>query len=93
MGKHYTLYKTVDADVEIEIYDIIEYIENCTDDSDLQLIRSAINSSSAQDAPFSNSRMEGTLNYDMKMELLANACKKFTLEELEQRLGNKFELI
>jgi hypothetical protein len=91
MGKHYTLYKTVDVDVDI--YDVIEYIENCTNESDLQLIRRAINSSSAQDALFINSRMEGTLNYDMKMELLANACKKFTLAELEQRLGNKFELI
>ena len=93
MGKHYTLYKTVDVDVEIEIYDVIEYIESCTDESDLQLIRRAVNSSSTQDTSFTNSRLEGTLNYDMKMELLANACKKFTLAELEQRLGNKFELI
>jgi len=36
-------YKTVEVDVDIELEDVLEYIENCYSDKQLQKIKDAIN--------------------------------------------------
>lgn len=78
--------ETVDVDVTIKISDVIEFIEDHASDLELEQIR---------DAVFNEMSVENTRSLDdvMKEELLEVAAKKFTLAELEQKLGgNKFQL-
>jgi hypothetical protein len=88
------MYKTADVEVEIEFDDVIEYITNHATDSEISSIRREIDDSEMEDAKHSSkSSPEGTYVQGEKIILLNLAAKKYSLEELEQRLGNKFDLI
>lgn len=71
----------VDVDVTIEVADVIEFIEDHATTLELEQIREAL------------SGAKRSLEDVMKDELLEVAASKFTLAELEQKLGgNKFQL-
>jgi len=84
------MYKNVDIDVEIEFDDIMEYINDHASDSELNSIRKEIGEIFAEE---SDNGLDGSYIRGEKIILLELAAKKYTLEELEQRLGNKFDLI
>lgn len=88
MGRMMTVYKEVD--VEIEFDDVMEYITEYASDAELQDIREEIKQ--INDVDFNNS-VDGSYILEEKKILLIRAANKYTLEELEQRLGNKFDLI
>jgi hypothetical protein len=88
MGRSLTIYK--DVAVEIEFEDVIEYITDYATESELDDIREEIKL--ADSVEFDN-RIDGSYVREEKMILLTRAANKYTLEELEQRLGNKFDLI
>jgi hypothetical protein len=88
MGRALTIYK--DVAVEIEFEDIMEYITGYATESELDDIREEIKL--ADSVEFDN-RIDGSYVREEKMILLTRAANKYTLEELEQRLGNKFDLI
>lgn len=88
-------YKEETVDVEFHIDDVIEYIEDYATDDECKTIAetlASVTNEVTSFALFESNGMEGTLVQDMKSELLALAFKKFSLEELEQRLGTKFDL-
>lgn len=91
-----TMYKNVDHDVEIEVDDVLEYINDYATDNDLRRISAAVNSSGvsklSEDGLFADRGMEGTYVRGEKLELLSAVFHQFSLEELEQRLGTKFNL-
>lgn len=71
----------VDVDVTIDVADVIEFIEDHATELELEQIREAL------------SGAKRSLEDVMKDELLEVAASKFTLAELEQKLGgNKFQL-
>lgn len=71
----------VDVDVTINVADVIEFIEDHANELELEQIREAL------------SGAKRSLEDVMKDELLEVAASKFTLAELEQKLGgNKFQL-
>ena len=91
-----TMYKDVDADIEIDYDDIIEYIDDYASEDELKNIAQAvsgINSDLATVGFFKDQGMDGGLVRQEKLELLSAAFHKFSLEELEQKLGTKFDLI
>lgn len=80
------MYKTetvdVDVDVTINVSDVIEFIEDHASDLELEQIKTAL-----------SVEKKRSLDDVMKDELLEVAANKFTLAELEQKLGgNKFQL-
>jgi hypothetical protein len=87
------MYKNADVEVEIEFDDVMEYITDYATDSEIVSIRKEIGEIEADDAGRSNNGLEGSYVRGEKMTLLELAANKYTLEELEQRLGNKFDLI
>ena len=88
------MYKTADVEVEIEFDDVIEYITDHATDSEISLIRKEIDDSEIEESKHAaKSALEGTYVQGEKIILLNLAAKKYSLEELEQRLGNKFDLI
>ncbi len=88
MGRSLTIYK--DVAVEIEFEDVMEYITDYATESELDDIREEIKL--ADSVEFDN-RIDGSYVREEKMILLTRAANKYTLEELEKRLGNKFDLI
>ena len=91
-----TMYKEVDADIEIDYDDIIEYIDDYASEDELKNIAQAvsdINFNLATVGFFEDRGMDGGLVRQEKLELLSAAFHKFSLEELEQKLGTKFDLI
>ena len=91
-----TMYKDVDADIEIDYDDIIEYIDDYASEDELKNIAQAvsdINFNLATVGFFEDRGMDGGLVRQEKLELLSAAFHKFSLEELEQKLGTKFDLI
>jgi hypothetical protein len=91
-----TMYKEVDADIEIDYDDIIEYIDDYASEDELKNIAQAVsdlNSNLATVGFFEDRGMDGGLVRQEKLELLSAAFHKFSLEELEQKLGTKFDLI
>lgn len=90
------MYKETDTEVEIDYDDIIEYIDDYASEDELRDIAQAvsnINSNLATVDLFEDRGMEGGLVRREKLELLSAAYHKFSLEELEQKLGTKFDLI
>ena len=79
----------VDVDIEIDIDDVMEFIEDASE-SDLKQVAEAV----AEYVEFDEIAgfESGTLDNDEKIELLRLAAEKYTLTELEQRLGTKFDL-
>ena len=84
------MYKNVDVDVEIDFDDVMEYINDHASDSEINSIRKEIGEILAEE---SDNRLDGSYVQQEKAILFELAAKKYTLEELEQRLGNKFDLI
>lgn len=84
------MYKNVDVDIEIEFDDVMEYINDYASTSEINSIRKEIGEIVAEE---SNNGLDGSYIKQEKAILLELAAKKYTLEELEQRLGNKFDLI
>jgi len=87
-----TMYKNTEVDVEIEFDDVMEYITDYASDSEIATIRKEIGEIEADEKERSNT-LEGSYVREEKMILFELAAKKYTLEELEQRLGNKFDLM
>lgn len=85
-----------DAQIEIELDDILEYISDYASQEDLIDIREALdempNSGEINNYGF-GCRFDGSYIREEKFILLSRAAEKYTLEELEQKLGNKFDLI
>ena len=97
MIKLVKLYKeaeiTADASIEICIEDVIEFIKYYSTDDDLIMIQTEIDRMTTRDPKPMNVGFEGSLNESMKSEILSLAQRKFTLVELEQKLGTKFDLM
>ncbi len=90
MSRMYKIVET-DVDVEIEFGDVMEYINCHASDSEIAEIREEISEPANEQR--SNSGLEGSYVMEEKMTLLHLAAKKYTLEEIEQKLGTKFDLI
>lgn len=72
----------------IELSDVIDYIDNDASNKDLLQIESALNSRDRPLINFSNFKSnEGSFNNSEKLDLLILAFKKYTLVELEEKLG------
>jgi hypothetical protein len=88
MGRSLTVIK--DVTVEIEFEDVMDYIIDYATDSEIAEIREEVGNI---DSSIFDTGIDGSYVREEKMLLLARAANKYTLEELEQRLGNKFDLI
>lgn len=92
-----TMYKEVDAEVEIDCDDIIEYINDYASKDELVDIAKAVadseESSLSIESLFEDRGLDGGFVRREKLELLSAAYHKFSLEELEQKLGTKFNLM
>jgi hypothetical protein len=92
-----TMYKEVEHDVEIEVGDVLEFIEHYADDLDLKRISQSVIKAGVDTisigALFEDRGMEGTMVRNEKLELLSAAFRKFSLEELEAKLGTKYSLL
>ena len=84
-----TMYKTVDAEVEIEFEDILDYIDDYATKDELKEIAERLKDNFLEQQETEVS----TLNDQMKYDLLMLAFNKYSLEELEIKLGTKFELM
>ena len=85
--KSKTFYATVevDADYEIDFEDILELIESCTED-ELDQIRDIVGD---KDNFIEKSVVKSNLDDEQKSELLSAAMKKYTYQELQDRLNIK----
>lgn len=90
----YTYNTEVLVDVEITVDEVVEFIEDYADRNDLEMIKAAIKNA-GWSLPNNNTfkSTDGTYIKDEKLQLLSKSFSRYTLEELEQRLGNKFDLI
>lgn len=88
MGRRMTVYKEVD--VEIEFDDVMDYITDYATEAELDDIREEIKLGDAIE--FDNG-LDGSFIREEKLTLMNLAINKYTLEELEQRLGTKFDLL
>ena len=89
-----TFYK--EAEVEIDYDDIIEFIESYASDLELEEIAEVVAETSSKavtSSLFLDRGLDGGLVREQKLELLSAAYQKFSLQELEQRLGTKFDLL
>lgn len=87
------MYKDVDVEVEIEFDDVMEYITDYATTKQINLIRAEIGEILAEESNSRSNALEGSYVVSEKAILLNLAAKKYTLEELEQKLGNKFDLL
>ena len=78
----------------LELNDIEDFIEEATPHQLNRIIQYAeeYGAVSSNKPPFENKK-EGTYYQSEKRELLNLAFNKYTLEELEHRLGSKWDLI
>lgn len=81
----------VDCDVTIDKDDVIEFIEEHASHHDMKEIAKALNRAGLN-MP-ADKQLEGSLVREMKSEILILAANKYSIQELEQRLGTKFDLI
>ncbi len=83
-----------EVDVDITINEVVDFIENYADSSDFEEIKVAL-----KNASFPSNTNNLFKSHDCgyireeKLELLSRAFSKYTLYELEEKLGNKFDLI
>ena len=91
MRRGRTMY--VDKEIEIDIDDVFEYISSYATDSQLKDILSEIETRVSVPLLINLNDFEGSYIREEKQILLNLAAKKYSLEELEKRLGNKFDLI
>lgn len=91
-----TFYKDVYVEVEIDCNDVIEFIEDYASDTELEEISEALGTTlpgSETSILFKDRGLDGGLVRQEKLELLSAAYHKFSLQELEQKLGTKFDLL
>jgi hypothetical protein len=81
----------VDKEVEFDFSDVMEYIEYYATESELDEILEEVGSSPSIELKANGS--DGSYVRGEKEILLSLAANKYTLEELEQKLGTKFDLI
>lgn len=89
-----TFTKTVEID--IDRYDVIEFINHYASDEDRKEIAEEVDKIRQKvisPVLFEDRGLEGGLVREEKLELLSAAYRKFSLAELEQRLGTKFDLL
>jgi hypothetical protein len=83
-----------EVEVNITINDVVDFIENYADSSDFEEIKAALKNASF---PSNTNNLfkshDGGYIREEKLELLSRAFSKYTLYELEEKLGNKFDLI
>jgi hypothetical protein len=95
IGKSF--YKEETVEIEFEFDDVLEYIEDyATDEECKEIIKTATNGISRfseTTVVFEDNGVEGTFVQELKTELLSLAFKKFSLDELEARLGSRFDLL
>jgi hypothetical protein len=94
MGRR--MYKYADVEVEIEFDDVMEYITDHASDSEISEIIDELRDEikSSREISTSPNGLDGSYIREEKMILLNLAANKYTLEELEKRLGGtKFDLI
>jgi hypothetical protein len=83
-----------EVDVEIKVGSVVDFIENYADKDDLEIIKTAMrNVSFPVNEYVTFKSTDGTYIKNEKLQLLSSAFKKYSLEELENRLGTKFDLI
>ena len=88
MGRSMTVYKEVGVNIEFE--DVMDYITDYATEAELDDIREEIKLGDAIE--FDNG-LDGSFIREEKLTLMNLAINKYTLEELEQRLGTKFDLL
>ena len=91
-----TFYKDVAVDVEIDCDDVITFIEDYASDTELEEISAVISATlpgSDSLTLFNDRGLEGGLIRQEKLELLSATYRKFSLFELEQKLGTTFDLL
>jgi hypothetical protein len=77
--------------MELTLAEIIEWIEQKASSSELSQIEQALGFSEYNERFVNNS--EGTYSKSEKIELLSRAFSKYSLAELEKRLGTKWDLV
>ncbi len=83
-----------EIDVDITVNEVVDFIENYADSSDFEEIKAALkNASFPSNTQTLFKSHDGGYIREEKLELLSRAFSKYTLLELEQILGNKFDLI
>lgn len=85
MGK--TMYKSTYADVEIDIDDVEDYIRDYATENDLKKLGKILDQKGVY-----RSIDIVSVNDEYKLELLLLAYSKYSLQELEDRLGTFNEL-
>lgn len=83
------MYKDVDVEVEIGLSDVLDYITDYASDDEIQQICKVIGPFQVSDL----TELDSSYIQEEKMILLNRAMSKYTLEELEKKLGNKWDLI
>ena len=92
MGGRYIQW--TECDVEINVDSVVDFIKDYADTDDLEIIKTAMrNVSFPVNEYVTFKSTDGTYIKDEKLQLLSSAFKKYSLEELENRLGTKFDLI
>ena len=92
MGGRYIQW--TECDVEINVDSVVDFIKDYADTDDLEIIKTAMrNVSFPVNGYVTFKSTDGTYIKDEKLQLLSSAFKKYSLEELENRLGTKFDLI
>ena len=86
------MYVYKDIEVEIELNDVLDYITDYASTSDIKSIKEAILDEEYDDSTILSSN-EGSYIQEEKQILLNMAFKKYSLQELEERLGTKFDII
>ena len=89
MGRRMTVSREVHVDIEIEFDDVMEYITDCASDAELDDIREEV---AILGREVVDNGLDGSFIREEKLTLMNLAINKYTLEELEQRLGTKFDL-
>jgi hypothetical protein len=72
----------VDVDIVIDVYDVIEYIEDYADGYDIKRIEKSLD-------VVTSMPNDGLID-GMKNEVLKKASEKYTLEQLEELLNIKY---
>lgn len=87
---------TKEVEIEIDLSDVIEFINHYASDEELKEIAEEVDTIHQKvigPVLFEDRGLEGGLVREEKLELLSAAYRKFSLAELEQRLGTKFDLL
>ena len=87
-----SLYKETEVEVEIEFNDVMEYIEDYATSREIEEVLDLIMDEGSKSIKINS--LDGDYVREEKAILLSRAAAKFTLAELEEKLGgNKFDFI